>query len=72
MSIIGEATEAQWAAIGRYLASRVRSHSLTMDGQACYELRGGWPVLRGRTVAEAVLAAMEEERVEQERTKGGV
>ena len=65
--------EALWAKIGHYLASRMQSHSIHMDGNRSYRFRGGWPELRGRTIEEAVLAAIEEEEraAHEMREKGG-
>ena len=62
-----EPTEAEWAAIGRYLCERMQCHSLTMDGVASYRLRGGWPELRERSAALAVLRAIRIERDDRKR-----
>lgn len=60
------------AARYHYLKSRMRAHSLHMDGNASYRFAAGWPELRGRDVDEAVDAAMEAELAEAEhmKTKG--
>jgi hypothetical protein len=66
-----EPTEEQWAAVGRYLAGRMQSHSLTMDGQASYRFRGGWPDLRGRNIVSAVMRAIVmEDEARKERATG--
>lgn len=66
-----EPTEAEWAAVGRYLAGRMQAHSLTMDGMASYRLRGGWPELRGRDIVHAVMTAIVlEDEDRREESKG--
>lgn len=65
MSDEREPTESEWAVVGRCLAGRMQSHSLTMDGVASYRLRGGWPELRGPNVVSAVMAAIVAENDER-------
>lgn len=61
------------AARYHYLKSRMRAHSLHMDGNASYRLATGWPELRGRDVDDAVDKAMAADAAEAEhlKTKGG-
>jgi len=45
----------QWLAV-----HKIQSHSLHMDGNKGFCMRGGWPQLRGRTFREAIDRAMAE------------
>lgn len=65
-----EPTEQEWAVIGRYLAGRMQAHGLTMNGNASYRFRGGWPKLQGRSVPQAVMRAIVLEDEERKKKDG--
>jgi hypothetical protein len=50
---------------GRWLQKWFRAESPKMDGTYAYQLRLGWQRLAGRTIEEAIDAAMEAERKER-------
>lgn len=56
-----QSNEGRFERMFRYLESRMRAHSLKMDGEKSFEMRGGWPALRGQSFEEAVEKAMQAE-----------
>ena len=65
-----EPTEAEWAAVGRYLLGRLKPISPSSPGVNLYCLDDGWPYLVGPNAVSAVMRAIVAEDDERKRMEG--
>ncbi len=58
MSDEREPTEAEWAAVGRYMLVRLELDRVVTPGVNQYQFEGGWPWLIGPNAVSAVMRAI--------------